>query len=194
MNSKKSTHELVRKLVLIAFLTAITTLLSFVKIPLVGSASVNLMLPAMVIGAAVCGPIVGAWLTVIPTIVFFSEAAVFLQYSVFGTVITMFGKGILAGLAAGFVYKLMSKKHPMGAVVCASIVAPVVNSGIFLLGCYLFLWEVLLSMVAAAGVGVGMLLVGLVLINFAVELVLCLVLCPTSFRIIQIAKKKFSIG
>ena len=183
-----------RKLVLIAILTAITTLLSFVKIPIAGPASVNLMLPAVVIGAAICNPIVGAWLTVIPTIVSFSEAAVFMNYSPAGTVITLFSKGILAGLAAGYVYKLMSKKHPMGAVVCASVVTPVVNSGIFLLGCYVFLWDVLLAMAAENGVGIGMLLVGLVLINFAVELILSLVLCPSVFRIIQIAKKKFGVG
>lgn len=193
MKTKRNNQALVRKIALVGLLTALTAVLSYIKIPIVSSATVTLVLPVVVIGAALCGPIVGAWLTVIPTITSFGEATLFLQYSPAGTMLTLFAKGILAGFCAGVIYKLMSKKHPIGAVTCAAIVAPVVNTGIFLLGCYVFIWEHLMKMAIDAGVGVGLLLFGLAGMNFIVELILNLILCPTILRIIQIAKKKYSL-
>ena len=187
---KITKHEMIKKIALVGLLTALATVLSFIKIPIVSSATVTLVLPVVVIGAALCGPVVGAWLTVIPTITSFAEAALFMTYSPFGTVLTLFLKGILAGLASGFVYKLLSAKRPVGAAVTSAVVAPVVNSGIFLLGCYIFLWDVLIEMAESAGVGMGLLLIGLVGMNFMVELVLNIVLCPAIIRIIKIATGK----
>ena len=189
---KMTKHEIIKKTALVGLLTALATVLSFIKIPVVSTATVTLVLPVVVIGAALCGPIVGAWLTVIPTITSFAEAALFMTYSPFGTVVTLFLKGILAGLAAGFVYKLLSAKHPIGAVTCSAAIAPVVNSGVFLLGCYIFLWDVLVEMAESNGVGIGLLLFGLVGMNFAIELVLNIILCPAILRIIKIATGKKS--
>lgn len=185
----KSKHELVQKIALVGLLTALATVLSYIKIPIVSSATVTLVLPVVVIGAALCGPLVGAWLTVIPTLTAFGEAALFMTYSPVGTVLTLFLKGILAGLAAGCVYKLLSPKHPIGAVTCAAVIAPIINSGIFVLGCYIFIWDALVGMATEANVGIGLLLFGLAGMNFIVELLLNIILCPAILRIIQIATK-----
>ena len=190
MKQRKQDHEILKKIVAVGLLTALAAVFSMIKIPVASTATVTLVLPIVVIGAALYGPIVGAWLTVIPTITSFGEATLFLTYSPIGTGVTLFLKGILAGLSAGLVYKALSSKHPLGAVTCAGIVAPVVNSGIFVLGCYIFIWDELMELAAANGVGIAMLLLGLVVINFVLELILNIVLCPSIFRVIQIVTKK----
>lgn len=178
-----------RKLTLIGLLTALTAALSFVKIPILG-VSITLVLPVVVIGVALCGPIVGAWLTVIPNVVAIFDAGIFLVNSPVGCVFTILLKGILAGLVAGLIYKAMSEKHPIGAVTCAAIAAPIINSGVFFLGCYIFVWDDLVATAAEAGVGIGMLVLGLVILNGTIELILNVILCPTILRLIQIVKKK----
>ena len=188
MRNVNSKSELIRKLSLAAILTALTTVLSLIKIPIIG-ASITLMLPVVIIGSALCGPIIGAWITVIPNLLALSEAGIFLTNAPVGCVVTLLLKGILAGFASGVVYRALSQKRPIGAVVCSAVVAPVVNSGIFTLGCYIFIWEDLVAAGTEAGVGIGMLLFGLVGLNFIIELILNVILCPTLLRIIQIAIK-----
>lgn len=184
------TSKIVKKIVLIGLLTALATAFSFVKIPIAGTVTVNLVLPVVVIGAILCGPEVGAWLTIIPTLTTLGEASLFLQYSPAGAVLTLFLKGILAGLAAGIAYEVLSKSYPQTAVLCAAVITPIVNSSIFVLGCYVFIWGELVALAAEANVGIGALLLGLAGINFVVELIINIVLCPSIIRIIRLASKK----
>ncbi len=189
MKESNSNQDSVRKLALIGLLTALATALSFIKIPILG-ASITLVLPVVIIGGALCGPLVGAWLTVLPNIIAFTEAGIFLMYSPAGCVATLLLKGLLAGFVAGSVYKVLSKKHPIGAVACSAVVAPVINSGTFVLGCYLFIWDQLISLAGENGVGIGILIFGLAGLNFIIELILNIILCPSILRILQIATKK----
>ncbi|MBO5908405.1 MAG: ECF transporter S component [Clostridia bacterium] len=190
MKANRNNQALVKKLAFVGLLTALAVVLSYIKIPLFGTVTVTLVLPVVVVGAALYGPVVGAWLTVIPNISAFSEAGIFMVYQPIGCIFTLLLKGILAGLAAGFVYKLLSKKHPIGAVTCSAVVTPIVNTGIFVAGCYIFIWEEILEAAASSGVGIGILLLGLAGINFVAELILNLILCPTILRIIHIGSKK----
>ena len=191
MKQRKEQHEFLRKIAMLGLFTALTVVFGMIKIPIMGGTTVKMDLPIVVLGAVILGPLAGAWLTVIPTLITFftGEAALFMTYSPFGTLLTLFLKGILAGLCAGLVYKALVKKHPVGAITCASVVAPVVNSGIFLLGCYVFIWEHLVELAEQNHVSMAVLLLGLVVINFVIELVMNLVLCPSVFRVIQIATK-----
>ena len=189
MKESKFNQESIRKLTLVALLTALATALSFIKIPILG-ASITLVLPVVIIGGAIYGPFVAAWLTVIPNLIALTEAGIFLVTSPGGCVATLLLKGILAGFVSGVVYKALSKKHPIGAVTCAAVVAPVINSGVFVLGCYIFIWDYLVSLAGENGVGIGLLLFGLAGLNFIIELVLNVILCPSILRIIQIASKK----
>ena len=190
MKQRKEQHELVRKMTLIALFTALTVVFGLIKIPIMG-VTVKMDLPVVILGAVILGPFAGAWLTVIPTLITFitGEAALFMTYSPFGTLLTLFLKGILAGLAAGFVYKALCKKHPIGAVTCAAVAAPVVNSGVFLLGCYVFIWDQLVGLAEQNHISILTLIFGLVLMNFVIELVMNVVLCPTIFRVLQSATK-----
>jgi riboflavin transporter FmnP len=190
MKQRQEQHEIVKRIVLIGLFTAITTVFSLIKIPVMG-VTVKLDLPVVIIGAAVLGPVVGAWLTVIPTVItlFLGEAALFMTYNPLGTVLTLVLKGLLAGFFAGLIYKTLSKKHPIGAMTCASVAAPVINSGVFLLGCYLFIWNELVALAAEKSVSIAVLLLGLVIINFIIELLICLVVCPSLLRVIRVTAK-----
>ena len=69
---------------------------------------ISLVLIPIVIGAATCGPKIGAWLGFVFGIfvLISGDAAAFLSVDIFGTIVTVLLKGTLCGLAAGYVYKL----------------------------------------------------------------------------------------
>ena len=189
MKQRKEQHEMVRKIVLIGLFTALTVVFGMIKIPIMGL-TIKMDLPVIVLGAVILGPLAGAWLTVLPTLItyFTGEAALFMQFSPFGTLLTLFLKGILAGLLAGLVYKALCKKHPIGAVTCAAVVAPVVNTGVYIIGCRIFIWDQLANYMVQMESTIVMFLVG-ILLNFVLELTMNIILCPTTFRMLQSATK-----
>ncbi len=183
------------KMVLLALLTALVAILSyfggFIKIG--GLASISLTLVPVVLGAALCGPLAGAFLGGVSAVVFFATAdAVFwLGLSAVGTVITVLVKGILAGLAAGLVYKLLEKHNRYVAIMASAVVCPVVNTGIFLLGCLIFFIDTVSASAAAEGMSVGAyLILFFVGLNFVFELIVNVVLSPAIVRILDIAEKR----
>ena len=66
-------------------------------------------------------------------------------------------------------YKLISKKNQIAAVIVSAVVAPVVNTGIFVLGSYVFFFDYLSGLAEGTNLFV-FILVGLVGINFFIEL------------------------
>jgi uncharacterized membrane protein len=184
-------------LVMLSLLTALVALLSYMGgfIKIGGLASISLTLIPVVLGAALYGPYAGAWLGAVSGVVFFTTAdAVFwFGLSIFGTVLTVLVKGACAGLAAGYVYKLLEGKNKYLAIMAAAVAAPVVNTGIFIIGCLIFFIGAVRDMAAGAGMGVGgFLIVGFVGLNFVFELIVNIALAPALSRLIDIAKKKFA--
>lgn len=182
-----------RKLTGLAILTALVVILQF--LPVKGPFFlITLTLIPIVIGSALYGAFAGAWLGFIfgVTVLLSGDAAAFLTINIPGTIATVLVKGTLAGLAAGLVYKLASKVNRYFGVICAALVAPVVNTGIFLLGCRLFFMDTVNGWAAASGyenVGAYMIL-SLVGINFLIELGVDLVCSPVILRLINIRKKE----
>lgn len=183
-----------RKLAGIAIFTAIVVVLqllgSFIRF---GPFSISLVLIPIVVGAAMYGVAAGAWLGfVFGLIVLLSgDAAAFLGVNAIGTIITVIAKGTLAGLCAGLVYRALERMNTYVAVIASAIVCPVVNTGVFLLGCLLFFMETITGWAAEAGfpsAGAYM-IVGLVGLNFVFELLVNVVLSPVIIRIIAIGKK-----
>jgi len=73
----------------------------------------------------------------------------------------------------------------------AAIFCPMINTGIFLVGCALFFYETISGWATAAGfanAGAYMIL-GLAGINFLVELAVNILLAPVIVRLIRIGKK-----
>ena len=195
MQSTNKRKEHIEKLALLALLTAMVALLAyfggFIKI---GSlASISLTLIPVVIGAALCGPFAGAWLGGVSGAIFFitADAAFWFSLSVPGTVITVMVKGILAGLCAGLAYRLLEKKNRYLAVIVSAVVCPVVNTGIFLIGCLIFFLDAVKSFAVAEGVSIfAYLIIFFVGLNFVFELFTNIIISPAILRILNIRKKQ----
>ena len=189
----KKTNTKIQKLTLGAILTALVVVLQcmgqFIRF---GPFSISLVLLPIVIGAAMCGTAVSTWLGfVFSVVVLMTDASAFLAISVPGTIITVLLKGTLCGFAAGLIYNLVARKSKYAAVVAAAIVCPVVNTGIFLLGCVLFFFETIESWGLASGYGTAVeyMFLGLAGGNFLFELATNIILSPTVVRLLNIKKK-----
>jgi uncharacterized membrane protein len=183
-----------KKLVLGAVLSAIVIVLQFMGAFIrFGTFSISLVLVPIVIGAAMCDYRIGAWLGFLFGVIVLAsgDAAAFLAINIPGTVITVLLKGTACGLIAGLVYKALEKFNRYAAVVAAAIACPVVNTGIFLLGCSVFFMDTVKSWAAGGNVFVYMILF-LVGGNFLVELAVNMVLSPMIVRILNIKQKGIS--
>ena len=186
--------EQTEKLALMALLTALVAILAyfggFIKIG--GLASINLVLVPVVLGATLYGPLAGAILGGVSGLVFFitADSAFWLGLSVPGTVITVMVKGVMAGLCSGLVYKALKGVNAYLAVIVSAIVAPVVNTGIFLIGCLVFFVDTVSAGAVAEGMSLGAyLIVFFVGLNFVFELIANIVLAPAIHKIMEITKK-----
>ena len=195
MTKAAKSREQIARLTLVSLLTAIVAVLAyfggFIKIG--GLASISLTLIPVVLGAALCGPMVGAWLGAVSGAVFFltADAAFWFSLSIPGTIITVLVKGFMAGLLAGVTYRLLARFNQYVAIVVSAIVCPVVNTGIFLLGSVIFFMDTVEAGATAEGLGTfGYLIIFFVGLNFVFELLANLVLSPALLRILQFAKKK----
>lgn len=187
------TKEKTLMLAVMGVLTAIVIVLQALAIVIrFGTFSITLVLIPIVVGAALYGWKAGAWLgLVFGAVVLMADAAAFLAVSVPGTVVTCLLKGILAGIAAAAVYRLLENKNRWLAILAASIVCPLVNTGVFLLGCVVFFYGTISEWAAGAGfanVG-GYLIVGFVGINFLVETAINLCLSTVIVRVLSIIKR-----
>lgn len=189
-----------RTLTGMALLTAVVVILQFLgAFVRFGPFSISLVLIPIVVGAALYGPLAGAWFGfVFGLVVLLSgDAAAFLVVSPLGTILTVLLKGSLAGLCAGLVYKALSrsetKVHGVDlAVVAAAVVCPVVNTGVFLLGCLAFFMPTISEWAAGMGFeSVGRYMIfGLVGGNFLFELLFNIILSPIIVRLIHIGRNR----
>ncbi len=185
----------VQTIVGLGLLTAIVVVLQALAVGIrFGVFNITFVLVPIVVGAALYGWKAGAWLgLVFGVVVLFTDAGAFLVINVPGTIVTVLLKGILAGAAAGLVYRLIAKKNEIVATLAAAVVSPVVNTGIFLLGCAVFFLDTIKEWAAGAGFGdnvAGYMIVGLVVINFLVEMAINLVLSSAIVTIVRIGRKK----
>lgn len=184
-----------QKIVGIGLFTAIIVALQLLAASIkFGPFSITLVLAPIVIGAALYGIGAGAWLGVAfgVSVLISGDAAAFMTINPAGTVVTVLLKGMLAGLVAGLIYKSLESKNKTVAVVLAGIACPIVNTGIFLAGCYLFFQEWLVSVFGTTGFAT--VVTGLVSVNFAVELGINMVLASVIVRVIDIGKKQLKIN
>ena len=194
MNTKKRRMS-TQTMVTLALLSAIVAVLAYYgQFLRIGIASISLTLIPIVIGASLYGPLAGAWLGAVSGIVFLAvpsgESAYFFGLSVVGTIITVMAKGILSGLLAGLAYKALARFNRYLAVIVSAIVCPVVNTGVFLLGCFAFFLDEVSGRASGANMSAGaFLIIFWVGSNFIFELLANVIASPAIVRIIDIAKK-----
>lgn len=192
---KKNGVSNTKSMVMCAILTALVIILqflgSFIKF---GPFSVSLVLVPIVIGAAVCGTKASAWLGfVFGFVVLISgDAAAFMAVNPVGTIITVLLKGTLCGLVSGVVYMALAKTNGLLAVVAAAIACPIVNTGVFLLGCFAFFMGIITEWASGFGFGgdvTSYIIFVLVGANFLFEVAFNIVLSPAVVRILNIKSK-----
>ena len=191
----------------VAILTAVVIILQllgqFVRF---GPFSVSLVLVPIVVGAALYGIWAGAWLGFVfgMVVLFQPDTGAFLTVNPLATIAVVLLKGTLAGLCSGLVYKALAKvdmqilftykgKEKWGAelaVLAAAIVCPLVNTGIFLLGCWLFFIPTISEWAATAHMENvwTFIIVGMVGANFLFEVLFNFILSPVIVRLIKIGR------
>ncbi len=188
MNGKKQMN--VGKLVLLAMLTAIVVVLQFIGAFIrFGPFSISLVLVPLVVGAALLGAYSGAWLGLVFgfVVLISGDAMAFLAINPVGAVVLVLLKGILAGAAAGLIYKLLAGFSRTFASLAAATICPLVNTGVFIIGVYIFFLDTITEWGHAAGYGdaASFIIFGMIGANFIVELGMNILLNPLIVRLLQ---------
>ena len=185
-----------KKMVLGAVMTALVIVLQLLATftAFFGPFSSAVALIPIAMGAIMCGPAIGAWLgLVFAAVVLYSGGAnLFLAVDVPGTIITVVSKGVLCGLASGLVYKWLRKVNEYLATVTAAIICPLVNTGVFLAGCFLFFMDDVIQLatqIGSAETGFA-LFMAMALGNFLLELAMNGLLSPIFVRLIGVWRKR----
>jgi uncharacterized membrane protein len=184
-----------RKMVLLGLLTALVVVLQFLGAFIhLGPFSITLVLIPIVIGAASCGILSGAWLGFVfgIAVLISGDAAAFLVVNPYATILTVLLKGTLAGLVSGAVYGIFENKNRYFATTLAAFICPIVNTGVFLLGCFLFFMPTLSEWALAYGFedAISYIIFGMIGLNFIVEMCVNIVLSPVATRLVDIWYKR----
>ncbi len=190
----------VSKMVGVALLMALVIVLQFVSsaIPSIGFVSISLVLIPIVLGAAVygagAGALLGATFAVVTIINCITGAdaggAMIFQANPVLCILVVLAKSVLAGLAAALIYQAIHKRNAFVAMLCAAVVCPVVNTGIFLTCISLFFKDVLAVWATSAGADVvTYVLYILLLCNFLPELLINVIFSPAGHHILRIVHK-----
>ena len=192
MNSKKT-----KKMVGIATLSAIVVVLQLIAnyIPGPGGVSITLALIPLVIGSIIYGATGGAILGVIMggIILTAPSTSSFLNVNPVVTVFLCLIKTGAAGAISGLVFNLFKNKNLKLAVVLATIIAPIVNTGLFACGCIIFFMDTLKAW-AGGSDAIAFLFLTMIGINFVVEFIINSILSPTVLYIVKVVSKNFNIG
>ena len=122
------------------------------------------------------------------TVLLSGDAALFMSYSVIGTVITVIVKGTVAGACAGWIYRLFESKNKWIAAITASAIAPVVNTGIFFIGSAVFFFNDLTAFASTVGYDsfVSVMFGYMIGFNFIAEFAFNLIVTPVIYRVIDL--------
>ena len=202
-SSKQKVLRMAQVAILIAMIFVMQYVGTMISAPLAAMGiELSFVLIPIVVGAFLLGPVEGAVLgfvfglmtviltvmspgTMMTRILFDSNPAMY--------VVVAMVKAIAAGFGAGLIYKglgkLFREKHVYLKTLIASASAPIINTGIFLLGMVLFFGNVI-SEKWAGGQNVFLFILGLIWINFVIEIGINIILAPTIVRIVDVVGKK----
>ena len=180
MNKKFTTRQIVITGLMLALMIVLQIVGNYLQF---GPVNINISLVAIVLAAVIAGPISGAivgFFNGIMALLSPSTIAVFMPVSAVGTVLACLLKCTLAGFVCGIVFKLLKKKNQTVALIVASLLVPIINTGIFIIFALIFFRPILESSVSSGAYpNIWMfLIVGFIGWNFLVELASTGVLSP----------------
>lgn len=188
-------NESVKKITGVAVLLSIEIIFqvigNFITFP--GGISINLSLIPIALGAILFGPLAGGFLGLMNgLLVLFapSTQALFYDVAPLGTVITCLSKCTIAGLVAGFVFKLINKKNFLVASIVASLLVPILNTGIFAL-CALTIIAKAIQNMNESNINIYRFVFLIVITwNFLLEFLITTILSPTIAKVTKIVMKE----
>ena len=192
MNESKSLKK-TKVLVGMAIFTALVVVLQEVAGGLkIGPFSPSLVLIPMVIGAAVYGIKAGAWLGLVFGVVVLIGCVTgtdiggnaMWNFNPAVTALICIGKGVAAGMLSGLTFRALQQKNQILAAIAAAIVCPVVNTGLFCIGA-VAVFRPLLEQWSGGTDLVSYVFLGLIGVNFLVEMGINVVLSPVMVRILR---------
>lgn len=198
MEKKFLTSKNIAALAVLSALIVIIQLISgFIKI---GAVNLSFVLIPIVMGAIIIGPLGGIVLGIVFGLVCFimgllgMDSLTYLlisQHPVL-TFLTCVVKGAMAGLVSALIYKLLNKKNEYLSVILAALAAPVVNTGLFIIGA-LIMSDTITVFMAANRISVDIIYFLVIMcagINFLVEFVLNGILAPSLYRVVKYVKTR----
>ena len=197
MKNRETIQKIVGTGVLMALVIVLQVFASGIRI---GNLSLTFSLVPIVIGAVLYGPAVGALLggvfgiVVTVATVTGADAGAYMMFEKLPvlTVILCMVKGIAAGLVSGLICKAFEKsgKETLG-IFLSAIACPVTNTGIFCVCLLAFYRDIAVIWMGDAYANVFIyVLLGIVGVNFLVELAINIVLAPAIVRVIGAIRKQ----
>ena len=186
------------KRVQVAILMAIIVVLQLLSYVIkIGTFNLSLVLIPIVVGAVMFGPKTGAWLGFVFGAVVTAccvsgmdvGGAILWNANPFLTAAICLIKGTAAGWVAGLIATAFkNSRTPWVGIVLAALAAPVVNTGLFLVGLSTCFYDVLVAWAGGQEI-LYYVIFGLVGINFIIEFALNAILSPTVTAIVKALKK-----
>lgn len=190
MSEKKSRST---KIAVLGIFTAVTVVLQLLSYTVkIGTFNLSLVLIPIVVTACLYGVGYSTYLgavfgvvTVIGCITGLDSGGYILfSASPLLTVLTCMLKSTVCGLACGAAANALKNSNGILRVVIPAVVAPVVNTGIFVIMMFAAFGDILNSWAGGTNV-VLYVLTGLIGVNFLIELAVNAVLSPAVFRVIK---------
>ena len=199
----RNTNQKILRMVELAMLLALVIVLQmfggFFKI---GPFALSLVLIPIVVGSIVVGPVGGAILGAAFGLVVVIQCAtgvdaggnILWSINPFLTALICLVKGTAAGLIPGLIYRLITKLNSsVGVSVCAAVVAsisaPIINTGLFLIGLSTFFHSTLIAWAGGTNVMVYI-STGLGGVNFLIEFAVNLLVSPAISTVVNVVTKK----
>lgn len=191
-------NQKIVRMVQVAILMAIIVVLQLLSYVIkIGTFNLSLVLIPIVVGAVLFGPKTGAFLGgvfgVVVTLCCVTGmdvgGAILWNANPFLTAAICILKGAAAGWVAGLVAAAFRKGNiPYVGMILAAVVAPVTNTGLFLLGLSTCFHDILVSWAGGTDL-LYYVIFGLVGVNFVIEFGLNLILSPAITAIVKAVKK-----
>ncbi|MBQ6730802.1 MAG: ECF transporter S component [Bacilli bacterium] len=180
MNKKITTRQIVITGLMLALMIVLQIVGNYLQF---GPVNINISLVAVVLAAVLGGPLSGAivgFFNGIMALLSPSTIAVFMPVSLVGTILACLLKCTLAGLVSGLAFNAIKKKNTILALIIASLLVPIINTGIFIIMALIFFRPILeANVTSGAFPNIWVfLLAGFIGWNFLIELLSTGVISP----------------
>ena len=203
ISAKQKTLRTVQLALLVALVVVLQVVSALIP-PIGGMVSITLTLIPVVVGGILLGKTAGSVLGFSFGLIVMINCMVALDpggnilwnANPFFTALICFAKGIAAGFFPAWFYELVSgngdkigEGRKFASTVVAALSAPVINTGLFLLGMFLLFKDTLYAWAGETDI-ITYVIVGLAGINFLVEFIINIILSPAIVRITEVVGKK----